>query len=40
MKIVMSVKKWEFDVQFSGAVLTWVVIGWSVLPLCPLRSQL
>ena len=35
--------KWNFDVGehvgYSCAVLNWMVVGWNVLPLCLLRSQ-
>ena len=36
----MSVNTWNFDSPLSCAVLTLIVVGWSIFPLCPLISQL
>ena len=33
-------EKWDFYPPSSCAVLTCIVVGWSVFPLCPIRSQL
>ena len=34
------VNTWYFYPPSSCAVITWLVLGWSVFPLCPLRIQL
>ena len=36
----MLVNPWEFDPPCSCALVTLMVVGWSVFTLCPLRSQL
>ena len=40
VNILVTVNTWYFDTLYSCEVLTWGVVGWSVFPLCPLRSQL
>ena len=36
----MSVNTWEFDTPSSCEVITWVVVGFSVLPSLPLMIQM
>ena len=38
--ILISVNTWGFDTPFSCKVLTWVVVGCNIFPLCPLRSHI
>ena len=40
MNIAVSVDTWDFDPLSSYAVISWVVVEWSVLPSFPLRSHM